>query len=600
MRKKRNRLTVLTAMCLVFCLTIGGCGKKTPSEQEKTQSKSGSESGESVLGVPIIRDGNTDYMIVIPDGADEAIVNAASNLRAAFAKLAPIKDFITDFDYRHGQVTPKADDHMILLGDTCLPQSKTAREEIGFGDFVLKVDGTAIVVNGWESSAVVSGVTELIRVMKTHTNGQNLTLPQDLCTVREVNPTVNAMHLERIGGTRSGLSDSGNGGRCVTVTEIDQAGVDAYISELKSIGYQAGDVNTVDGLTYRNYLSDAYLLHLLYTDAEQTLRIIAESRSGSALPPTEAENVYSETVPSLAISVSIELTDICDTKNGTGYNGMCYIYRLADGSFLVWDGGWDQPEQGERIYSVLQKYAPDPDRITVAAWILTHPHSDHIGGFINFANRYTKKGGVAVERVIYSLPSSDFQSQTKMSQNVSKLTSAARATGAKVTQAHPGQVFHFRNAKLEILWTLDLYDKEKLDEVNTSSIVSRLELAGQSFLMLGDMSFSAKKTIMQVYGDALKSDFVQVAHHGADGGGSVDFYEKVGARYVLWPASTLLYEGGRDANGVFKGGVRNAAQNRLFLNMEIGKDLFIAGAENYVIPLPYAGENAVSLPKNAS
>jgi len=77
-------------------------------------------------------------------------------------------------------------------------------------------------------------------------------------------------------------------------------------------------------------------------------------------------------------------------------------------------------------------------------------------------------------------------------------------------------VFRLRNAKLEILWTLDLYGKDRLDEVNTSSIVSRLELEGQSFLMLGDMSFSARKRIMQIYTDALKSDFVQVAHHGAD------------------------------------------------------------------------------------
>lgn len=596
MRKVRNKLTVLTALCVAVCLWFGGCGEKQPPEREETQS----ESREEVEGLPIVRNGVTDYTIVIPDGADEAVVSAAGTLRAALAKLAPIGDFITDFDYRHGQATPKADDRMILIGDTCLPKSRAALETVGLGDFILKADGNDIVVNGWESSAIVSGVTELIRAIKVHSDGKNVTLPQNLCTVREVNPTVNAMHLERLDGTRGGLSDSGNGGRCVTVTGVSGDGFSAYASALESAGYTAGAVNTIDGLSYRSYISEDYALHLLYTKAEQKVRVIAESRSGSALPPTEAENVYEKTVPSLAISVSIELSDICDAKNGTGYNGMCYIYRLADGSFLVWDGGWNQPEQGERIYSLLRAYSPDADRITVAAWIITHPHSDHIGGFVNFANRYTGKNGVTVERVIYSLPSADFQSQTKITQNVSKLTSAVRATGATVTQAHPGQVFRIRNAKLEILWTLDLYGKDKLDEVNTSSIVSRLELEGQSFLMLGDMSFSARKAIMQIYGDALKSDFVQVAHHGADGGGSVDFYEAVGARYVLWPASTLLYEGGRDANGILRGGVKNAAQNRLFLKLETGKTLFIAGATNDVIPLPYAGENAESLPRKAA
>lgn len=596
MKRKRKLLTVPAVLCLVCCLLLGGCAKKPPDAQRETQS----DSGEPALGVPLIRDGVTDYTIVIPDGADEAVVRAAGTLRAAIAKLAPIGDFITDFDYRHGQAVPKAEDRMILIGDTCLPQSSAAREATGLGDFVLKLDGSTVIVNGWESSAVVSGVTELIRVIKLYTEGGSVTLPQELCTVREVNPTVNAMHLEHLSGTRGGLSDSGNGGRCVTVTGVSEAGISAYASALAAAGYTEGDSNTSDGLSYRCYLSDTYALHLLYTAGEQALRVIADPRSGSALPPTGEENLYEHKIPSLAISVSVELSNICDAKNGTGYNGMCYLYRLADGSFLVFDGGWDQPEQGDRIYSLLRAYSPDAERITVAAWIITHAHSDHIGGFVNFANRYAGRNGVTVERVIYSLPSADFQSQTKITQNVSKLTSAVRAAGAEASQAHPGQVFRLRNAKLEILWTLDLYGKDRLDEVNTSSIVSRLELEGQSFLMLGDMSFSARKRIMQIYTDALKSDFVQVAHHGADGGGSVDFYEAVGARYVLWPASTLLYEGGRDADGVYRGGVKYAAQNRLFLELEIGKTLFVAGATNDVIPLPYAGENAESLPRKAA
>lgn len=586
MRKKRNGLRMLVGFCLSVCLLLGGCGKpETGSETGETQT----DGSAPDAGLSIVRNGTTDYTIVIPDGANETVVNAASNLRAAIAKSAPIDDFITDFDYRHGQATPKAEDRMILIGDTCLPQSLAAREEAGLGDFILKIDGSTVVVNGWEPSAVVSGVTELIRVIKTHTEGKNITLPQALCTVREVNPIVNAMHLERLEGTRGGLTDCGNGASCVTVADVSAEGLSAYAAELEALGYTAGAVNTTDGLRYRNYYSEQYALHLLYIGAERQLRVIAESRSGSALPSGEEENVYTKTVPSLAVSVSIELNGVCDTKNGTGYNGMCYLYRLADGSFLVWDGGWDQPEQGERIYSLLRAYSPDREHITIAAWIVTHPHSDHMGGFVNFANRYAGKNGVTVERVIYSLPSSDFQNQTKMTQNVSKLISAARVTGAKVTQAHPGQVFHFRNAKLEILWTLDLYDGVRLDEVNTSSIVSRLELEGQTFLMLGDMSQSARDAILRLYDHALKSDFVQVAHHGTYGGGAVDFYERVGAKYILWPASTMLYEE-----------VRGAAQNRLFLNSEAGKTLFIAGANNYVIPLPYAGENAEALPRTAA
>ena len=40
-----------------------------------------------------------------------------------------------------------------------------------------------------------------------------------------------------------------------------------------------------------------------------------------------------------------------------------------------------------------------------------------------------------------------------------------------------------------------------------------------------------------MWGDYLKTDIVQVAHHGWDNGGSQALYEKINANYALWSNS---------------------------------------------------------------
>lgn len=594
----KQKMILLSAVLLLM-LSLGMYGCQTSGNDAETGSgTSGGNEPVSVDGLGIVVNGKTDFSIVIADNADSAISEAAKSVQAALAKLAdPVKDYVTDFDYRYGTAVPNENACVILIGQTCFPKSLNALNEAGYGDYILKVDGNSVIVTGWETASVQKGVSELVRMIKSHTDADgNVVFPDTYCELKEVNPAVNVLKLNDINGVRGGLTDCGNGCSRVIVNQVSEQSYINYTEALEQASYALYTSNEIDGFCYRTYTAGDYVLHLSYYSADRELRVLVESLKNTDLPGLESENIYTATVPSLAIPVSIELSDICDTKNGTGYNGMCYIYRLSDGSFIVYDGGWDVPEQGTRIYDLLRAYAPDPDHIVIAAWLITHAHADHMGGFINFANRFADGEKVTVERIICNRISGDFQSQTRLTSNVSKLTAAINVCHAKVTQAHPGQVFYLRNAKLEILYTLDLYDAEKLDEVNTSSVVSKLTIEGQSFLMLGDMSYSARVKMMSVYPDALKSDVVQLAHHGVVGGGSTDFYERVGAKYAFWPASTLMYEGGATATGIHKGGVKDAQQNSYFRNFVQGETLFVSGANNYVLVLPYLGSGATVIP----
>lgn len=581
----------VTALILAFFMlftlaaVFSGCqGNKTGIPETTGRESISPPAISDSDGLYLVRDGKTDFTVFIPDEADDTISKAALSLRAAIAKQADnIKDFSTDFDYRYGSMQLGEDECAILIGQTCFDESKKALSEAGYGDYIIKIEGSRIIVTGWEASAVQQGVSELVRMIKSGTDDAgNIILPKEFNKTVEVNATVNLMLLDSIAGEKGALTDQGNGCSRVTVNKVTETGFSDYLISLESASYRHYASHEFDGSRYRTYLTGDHVLHLIYCAAKEELRVLVEPLRNTALPGTPEENAYTASVSSLAITVSINLKSVCDTQNGTGYNGMCYIFRLADGSFVIYDGGWDHQEMGDRIYELLRQYAPNPDRIVIAAWLITHAHSDHMGGFINFVNRYVKEDQVTVERVICNMLSSDQQSQTNLSGNVSKLTGVIAACRAQVTKAHPGQVFYLRNAKLEILYTLDLYDNSKLDEVNTSSVVSKLTLEGQSFLMLGDMSYNAQVTVMDRYPTAIRCDFVQLAHHGLNAG--TDFYEAVGAKYAFWPASTLLY-----AN------VRDGLQNAYFRDFTEGDTLFVSSTYNYVIPLPYAGSGAEAI-----
>jgi hypothetical protein len=67
--------------------------------------------------------------------------------------------------------------------------------------------------------------------------------------------------------------------------------------------------------------------------------------------------------------------------------GMVYAVRLADGSFIVVDGGMPAYGNADRLYNALKEYSND-EKPVIAAWLITHGHEDHIGGLTTFVEKY--------------------------------------------------------------------------------------------------------------------------------------------------------------------------------------------------------------------
>lgn len=227
--------------------------------------------------------------------------------------------------------------------------------------------------------------------------------------------------------------------------------------------------------------------------------------------------------------------------------GMCYIVRLANGEFIVIDGGKNCEEDVIRLYDFLKENSPNR-KPTVALWIFTHSHKDHIDLATYFIEKY--KAEIRICAFAYQFPNCDKISVTmeSVSDMKEKIENLERniATGypdATVYTLHTGQSYFFEGTEIEILWTIDDTYPSFYTSFNDMSAALRFKFAnGKTVLLLADCMHEANRRIAHRYGDYLKSDMMQVVHHGLIGGDK-GLYKLVDPAICFWPSSEQRFSG---------------------------------------------------------
>jgi beta-lactamase superfamily II metal-dependent hydrolase len=180
------------------------------------------------------------------------------------------------------------------------------------------------------------------------------------------------------------------------------------------------------------------------------------------------------------------------------------------------------------------------EKAVIAAWIFTHFHQDHNGGFVEFVQRSAYMENVTIRSLIYNNPHQqviDLSSPLDQD-NMSKWPTLIKSTGATLYQARTGQKYTFANAKIEMLFTYEDMMPFWIthDRSNPTSLIFSITIDGTKFMMTGDASREGMESCIERYGSYLKSDFVQLSHHGhGDGGSPVNFYQLVDADTVYVP-----------------------------------------------------------------
>ena len=228
-------------------------------------------------------------------------------------------------------------------------------------------------------------------------------------------------------------------------------------------------------------------------------------------------------------------------------SGLCSLIQLENGEFIIVDGGIKDEEAEARLYEFLRENSPN-GQPTVALWIFTHCHKDHIGLATNFVRDYKDK--VCVKSFAYQFPNCDkvqvaMEDVELMKTQIDEFEENIKNAypNAVVYTLHTGQSYFYPGVEIEVLWSIDDTFPYPYLSFNDTSAAFRLKFRnGKTVLYLGDCQNEVCKKIATRYGDYLKSDVMQVTHHGLIGGDK-GLYEIVDPEICFWAVSEKNFMG---------------------------------------------------------
>lgn len=229
---------------------------------------------------------------------------------------------------------------------------------------------------------------------------------------------------------------------------------------------------------------------------------------------------------------------------------MSFVIITKENNAIVIDGGrpLDMP--------LLKEYIGGRH---ISAWILTHPHLDHISGFVD---EFSKNGGADfdIEKVYYNFPPLDhtespdapwydgFMADMQY-EELSGFYKVLPILGDKAHIAQKGETAQIDECKIEFIYT---WHKElKSNLFNDSSLVFKVITPNKTVLFLGDLGPDGGDVLFYESHKNLKADIVQMAHHG-HGCVSMEVYAEIMPEACMWCCADWLYNEDEDL-GCFDG-----------------------------------------------
>lgn len=491
--------------------------------------------------LPLAQDKQTDYTIV-----------------SYLSNAAPVRSFAVDLLARTGAIyrlVSQPAGKTIYIGTAGQLRTPGAAA-LSYTEYELWIDETdnLYICMSEESVAeeVLSCVTELVIRIEDGSYG----IDRGSCTVRDITSITEAIPVfEPAAGGEPQLHNCGSGNYMARYTGITAGSADsdiaAYDAALAAAGYQLYQANRIGENRFATYIKGDTLLHYDYFAAIGEFRIIYGPQTAlfQNVPVTDYEQAVT---PSVSI---IEGTE----------DVLCMVVQLADGSFIVIDGGWDssgwqiktlnagQPSEltaryyrdadkdMQVLYDFLKQRAPGgKPRVT---WTITHANPDHILLPTRFIREY--KGRFDLEMVIYNFPdlrSMELDSLPGMTTSPLILNSCISSFQKAVTECYPlaqryvyhtGEKLFLPGGEIEFLFTPEDYYPARATGVGCTSGVWRLTVGGRTLPITGDADASLCGRLCETFGSYLASDMLQVPAHGT--AGSLAFYQLVDPAVCFWP-----------------------------------------------------------------
>lgn len=234
----------------------------------------------------------------------------------------------------------------------------------------------------------------------------------------------------------------------------------------------------------------------------------------------------------------IQLTQLSDQ---TQRQMMGYVIHTKDNKTIVIDGGTEG--DADNLIKYINNYGGKVD-----AWFVTHLHIDHMGAL----SKIIEETKIPIESIYvsmndiswYELNDSTRIEDVNIFLNATKNSRLSENTLKDVSL---NQVIKIDRLNFEILGIRN--EEITKNAGNNSSVVIKLFVNNKSILFLGDLGVEGGEKLLKQQGDKVKSDMVQMAHHGQNGVDKV-VYERIQPKACLWPTPDWLWnnDSGEGAN----------------------------------------------------
>lgn len=245
------------------------------------------------------------------------------------------------------------------------------------------------------------------------------------------------------------------------------------------------------------------------------------------------------------------------------WNMGCMIFKTRSGRIVVIDGGHEG--ETDRFLSILRTITGE-EVPHVSAWLFSHMHRDHYGVYYTLCTDERYRGKITVDGFYGNLLTEEFyttlakEKSAKFAEVRRVILDSGKVTGATVHTVNAGDVIEIDEIRFDVIHVPDIAYADKMNMNDSSTVYKMTYDGGQTMMLLGDAEWVSSNDLVENRSDLLKSDIVQVGHHGC-GNVSGKCYELIDADAYIWQIGEKFWysDGGEGLNTHNTGVIRTRA-----------------------------------------